>query len=87
MHMHVRVGLPDGSYTLVPKEEDEGADGELHYVTAEQDPDQSSEEPQASCADEGKHRFTINPFFNYFQFLNLCLIIYVYLCSGVDMKP
>ena len=54
--MH-RVGLPDGSYTLVPVEDDEGVAEELNYVAAEQDPDSSPADPQATLADEGKPRF------------------------------
>jgi hypothetical protein len=36
----LRVEVPDGSYTLVPADEDEGAGGDVHYVTVEQDSDQ-----------------------------------------------
>jgi hypothetical protein len=35
------VEIPDGSYTLVPAHEDEGVGGDVHYVTAMQDPDTS----------------------------------------------
>jgi hypothetical protein len=31
--LHVEV--PDGSYTLVPANEDEGVGGDMHYVTVE----------------------------------------------------
>jgi hypothetical protein len=41
----------------VPAEEDEGAGGDVHYVTVEQDPDQSPEVCGSACADEGKPRF------------------------------
>jgi hypothetical protein len=41
----------------VPADEDEGAGGDVHYVTVEQDPDQSSEVGVSSFADEGKARF------------------------------
>jgi hypothetical protein len=34
----LRVEVPDGSYTLVPTNEDEGV-GDVHYVIVEQDPD------------------------------------------------
>jgi hypothetical protein len=53
--LHVEV--PDGSYTLVPAHEDEGAGGDVHYVTIEQDPDQSTEGCVSACADEGKPRY------------------------------
>ena len=54
--MHPRVELPDGSYTLMPEAEEEGADGDVHYVEVNQDLDQSPEEPKANLTDEGKHR-------------------------------
>jgi hypothetical protein len=53
--LHVEV--PDSSYTLVLVDEDEGAGGDVHYVTVEQDPDQSPEGCVAACADEGKPQF------------------------------
>jgi hypothetical protein len=57
LHLHPRVEVPGGSYTLVPADEDEGAGGDVHYVTVEQDPDQSLEVCGSACADEGKPRF------------------------------
>jgi hypothetical protein len=53
----LRVEVPDSSYTLVPADEDEGAGGDVHYVSVEQDPDQSPEGCVSACADEGKPRF------------------------------
>jgi hypothetical protein len=44
-------------YMLVPADEDEGAGGDVHYVTIEQDPDQSPEVCVSACADEGKPWF------------------------------
>jgi hypothetical protein len=55
--LHSRVEIPDGSYTLVPVDKDEGAGGDVHYVTVEQDPDQSPKVCVSACADEGKPRF------------------------------
>jgi hypothetical protein len=58
MHVHPPCSsTPDGSYTLVLAEEDEGAGGDMHYVTVEQDPDQSSKGCVTACANEGKSRF------------------------------
>jgi hypothetical protein len=48
---------------LLPVDEDEGAGGDVHYVTIEQDPDQSPKVGGSACADEGKPRFIINPCF------------------------
>jgi hypothetical protein len=71
--MHPRVDLPDGSYILVTEGGDEGTDGDVHYVTIEQDLDQSPEGPKANLDNEVRHRFIINPycFFKYLQ-LSLC---------------
>jgi hypothetical protein len=46
---------------LVPADEDKGAGGDVHYVTVEQDLDQSPEGPKVSFANEGKPRFIMNP--------------------------
>jgi hypothetical protein len=61
LHFHPRVDLPDGSYTLVPEGEDEGADGDMHYVAVEQELNQCPEGPKANLANEGKPGFIINP--------------------------
>jgi hypothetical protein len=61
LHLHPRIDLTDGSYMLVLEGGDEGADGDVHYVTVEQDLDQSLEGPKANLANEGKPQFTINP--------------------------
>jgi hypothetical protein len=66
VHLHPCVDLPDGRYTLVSEERDEGANGELQYVDVAQDLDQSPKGPKANLASEGKPRI-INPIF-----LNLC---------------
>jgi hypothetical protein len=71
VHLHPRVDLPDGSYTLVPEGGDEGADEELQYVDVAQDLDQSPEGPNANLASEGKSRI-IDPF-------------YLKLCNYLDM--
>jgi hypothetical protein len=62
LHLHRRVDLPNGRYTLVPKGGDEGADEELQYVDVAPDLDQSPEGPKANLASEGKPRI-INPVF------------------------
>jgi hypothetical protein len=53
----LRVEVPGGSYMLVPADEDEGAGGDMQYVSVEQDPDQSPEGCVTTCADKGKPRF------------------------------
>jgi hypothetical protein len=83
--LHPRVDLPDGSFTLVLKGGDEGADGDVHYVVVEKDLDQSPEGPKANLANQGNPWFIINLcFIQIMQLSLLCLCIYV---SGVDMKP
>jgi hypothetical protein len=62
LHLHPRVDLPDGRYTLVPARGDEGADEELQSVDIAQVLDQSPEGPKANLASEGKPRI-INPVF------------------------
>jgi hypothetical protein len=46
LHLHPRVDLPEGSYTLVPEGGDAGADGELQYVDVAQDLDQVLKDPR-----------------------------------------
>jgi hypothetical protein len=41
----------------VPGDEDEGAGGDVHYVTVEQDPEQGPEVCVSAWTDEGKPRF------------------------------
>jgi hypothetical protein len=52
MHLHPRVYLPDGRYTLVPEGGDEGANEELQYVDVAQDLNPSPEGPKANLASE-----------------------------------
>jgi hypothetical protein len=61
LHLHLRVDLPYGRYTLVT-EGDEGAVEELQYVDVAQGRDQSPEGPKANLASEGKS-LIINPVF------------------------
>jgi hypothetical protein len=56
-HCILRVEVPDGSYTLVLVDVNEGAGGDVHYVNVEQDPGQSPEDCLTSFANEGKPRF------------------------------
>jgi hypothetical protein len=59
MHVHKRVDLPDGTYTLT-QEEEGSASGELNQVSGKKDLDQSPEEPKAVVeSEEGKHRSRI----------------------------
>jgi hypothetical protein len=60
---NLRVEVSDDSYTLVPVDVNEGAGGDVHYVTVEQDSDQSPEVCVTACANEGKPLFIINPCF------------------------
>jgi hypothetical protein len=62
---------------LVPTDKDEGLGGDVHYMTVEQDPDQSPEGCLSACADEGKPMCFI-------ETSELIIAIYVHLRSGVD---
>jgi hypothetical protein len=62
LHLHPRVDLPYGRYTLVPEGGGGGANEELQYVDVAQDLDQSPEGPKANLASDGKPRI-INPVF------------------------
>jgi hypothetical protein len=62
LHLHLRVDLPSGRFTLVPDGGHEGASEELPYVDVAQDLDQSPEGPKANLASEGTPRI-INPVF------------------------
>jgi hypothetical protein len=57
LHCILRVEVPDGNYTLVSEDVNEGAGGGVHYVAIEQDPGQSPEDCLTACASEGKPRF------------------------------
>jgi hypothetical protein len=76
LHCILRVEVPNGSYTLVPVDVNEGAGGDVHYVTVEQDPGQSLEDCLTAYANEGKPRFIINPCL--FKFMQLSLLFYVH---------
>jgi hypothetical protein len=70
----------------VPVDEDEGAGGDVHYVTVEQDPDQSPE----VCGSLVLTKASPGLFINLCVSLNFwiyLLLLYVHLRSGVEMKP
>jgi hypothetical protein len=69
----------------VPVDVNEGAGGDVHYVTVEQGPGQSPEDCLTACANEGKPRFVINPCL--FKFMQLSLLFYVHLRSGIELNP
>jgi hypothetical protein len=58
----------------------------VHYVFVDQDMDQRSKFCLTACANEGKPRFIINLCVS-FKLLNLSLLIYMHLRSGVGLKP
>jgi hypothetical protein len=69
--LHLRVDLPDGRDTLVPKGGDEGANEELQYVDVAQDLDQSPEGPKANLASKGKPRIINAIFLKLFHYVLL----------------
>ena len=48
--------LTDGTYELVPESESEPREAQVNLTEAAEDPNQSSEEPKASFARQGKPR-------------------------------
>jgi hypothetical protein len=61
----------------------EGAGGDVHYVTVEQDPGQSPEDRLTACANEGKPQF-YSLIHVLFKFMQLSLLFYVHLRSGIE---
>jgi hypothetical protein len=61
----------------------EGAGGDVHYVTIEQDPSQSPEDCLTACANEGNPRFYLL-IHVLFKFMQLSLLFYVHLHSGIE---
>jgi len=66
--------LPDGTYELVPESESEQREAQVNLTEATKDPNQVSEEPKASYAQEGKPRsmFYLFEFMQLFVFLFIC---------------
>jgi hypothetical protein len=60
----------------MPADVNEGAGGDVHYVTVEQDPDRSPEVCLTACANKGKPRLYHQPMF----YLNYATI-FVILCA------
>jgi hypothetical protein len=71
---------------LIPADEDEGAEGDVHYISVDQDPDQSSEFVWLLVLMKASPSLNINLCVS-FKLLNLSLLIYVHLQSGVELKP
>jgi hypothetical protein len=55
----------------------------VHYMSVDQDPDQSPKVCLTTCVDEGKPGLNINLCVS-FKLLNLSLLFYMHLHSGVD---
>jgi hypothetical protein len=73
--------LVDGTYELVPESESEQREAQVNLTKVAEDPNQSSEAPMSSFAQEGKPR-SITPTFKFIQ-----LYLYMVLCIkflGVD---
>jgi hypothetical protein len=69
--------LADGTYNLVPEFESEQREAQGNLTEVAEDPDQRSEEPPTSFAQEGKPQCMI-PVFNLF---NCCSFLRVHLSS------
>jgi hypothetical protein len=60
------TALADGKYELVPEFESELREAQINLTEVVEDPNQSSEEPKASFAQEGKPQ-SMNPMCKYMQ--------------------
>jgi hypothetical protein len=70
---------------LVPADEDEGAGGDVHYVTVEQDPDQSPEVCVSACADKGKPRFIhLTHVFTFKFWIYYCYLMCIYIQELIE---
>jgi hypothetical protein len=68
----------------VPADKDEGA-GDVHYVTVEQDPDQSPEGCLSACADEGKPRFNhLTHVFTFKFWTYYCYLMCIYVQELIE---
>ena len=69
--------LADGIYELVPESESEQREAQVNLIEATEDPNQDSEEPKASYAQEGKPRSMSRLFFKFMQLIvipiDLCI--------------
>ena len=68
--------LADGTYELVPESESEQREAQVNLTEITEDLNQSSEEPKASSAQEGKPRSMSRLFFLIMQLI----VIPIYLC-------
>ena len=67
--------LPDGTYELVPESESEQREAQVNLTETTKDPNQVSEEPKASYAQEGKPRSM-----SYLFLIYATIYIPIYLC-------
>jgi hypothetical protein len=85
MCIHIEsTTLADGNYELVPESEIEQREAQVNLTEVTEDPNQSSEEPLTSFAQEGKPRCMI-PVFQLMQLL--FLFTYAFKFIGVDWNP
>jgi hypothetical protein len=70
----------------VQADEDEGAGGVVHYVTVEQDLDQSLEVCVSACVTKASPGLFINLCVSLHFWIYL-LLLFVHLRPGVEMKP
>jgi hypothetical protein len=69
----------------VPADEDEGAGADVHYVTVEQDPEQSPEGCVSSCANKGKPQFNHLTHVFTFKFMTYyCYLMCIYVQELIE---
>jgi hypothetical protein len=85
MCIHIEsTTLANGTYELVPKSESEQREAQVNLTEVAKDPNQSSEEPLTSFAQEGKPWCKI-PVFQFMQLLVLFICAFKFI--GVDWNP
>ena len=76
MCIHVdSTTLADGTYELVPESKSEQREAQVNLTEITEDLNQSSEEPKASSAQEGKPRSITHYFYL------LCNLLYLFACA------
>jgi hypothetical protein len=84
--MHPRVEIFDGRHTLVPEGGDEGADRNVHYVLLSKTWTNVQKGQRPTLPTKASPGLSLTYVF-LFKLLILLMVIYVHLCSGIELKP
>jgi hypothetical protein len=75
LHLHLRVDVPDGRYTLVPEGGDKCADEELQCMDVAQDLDQVQKGPRPTL----QSKTSPGSLILFFKIMHLCFAMIVHL--------